>query len=392
MLPSGITRWGIRGVRLLPESVLRLLLPPRLDFDGADAHRLEFPSAPVRLFIGPVNFASQGYAWARAAERLPGVRAVSMAYHAAGDYGFAVDQPVPASVYLLSHRWSREQSAKILAGSTHVIIEAGRHLFGDVYGRTVLQEIDQMRAAGIRVALLGHGSDARSGPRHRTEYPDSPYHSETWTDRDALERESEAHRALMRASSAPVFVSTPGMIDDVPDARWLPVVVDIARWETDRVVMADEVPLVVHAPSSPIVKGSDLIEPALRELADSGLIRYERLSKVPAAQMPQKIAQADIVLDQFRLGDYGVAACEAMAAGAVVVGNITGSVRERVRAVTGLELPIVQSRPHEIGSVLRELMANRRSAQAVAARGRAFVETTHDGTASAQVLRAFLES
>lgn len=148
MLPSGVSRWGIRVVRLFPEPVLRALLPKRLQFDGADAHRLKFPATRVRLFIGPVNFARQGYAWARAAERLPDVGAVSMAYYAAGDYGFAVDQAVPASTYLMSRRWSREQSSQILSNATHVIVEAGRHLFGDVYGQTVLDEINQMRAAG----------------------------------------------------------------------------------------------------------------------------------------------------------------------------------------------------------------------------------------------------
>lgn len=196
----------------------------------------------------------------------------------------------------------------------------------------------------------------------------------------------------MAATSAPVFVSTPGMLEDVPGAKWLPVVVDVDQWKTERVPMTRPVPVVVHVPSSPVVKGSDLIEPALRELADSGLISYQRLSGVPAAQMPAKIAQADIVLDQFRLGDYGVAACEAMAAGRVVVGNVAENVRERVKELTGQELPIVQARPHEVSAVLQELVADRSAAQAIAAQGVSFVAATHDGGASAEALRAFLQS
>lgn len=390
-LPGGLSRIAVHLVRLLPEAVLARILPPRLGFVRGDDIALRWSEAPVRLLIAPANFAGQGYLWARAAERIPGVDAVSMAYVAGRGYGFIVDQRVPASVYLLSRRWAKNQRATVLRDATHVIIEAGRHVLGDVYGTRVIDEIRALQAAGVKVALLSHGSDSRSGERHRAEVEDSPYGDPAWEIAPVLERESAAHRELMRTAGVPVFVSTPGLQSDVPAATWLPVVVDPRRWETSAEPMTADVPLVVHAPSSAVVKGTHLIEPIITALVDEGLIRYERLEGIPSADMPAAFARADIVLDQFRLGDYGVAACEALAAGRLVIGNVTPTVRDRVRVATGEKLPIVQADVRTLEAVLRQAVARPAEARAIAAQGPAFVAAVHDGARSADVLRTFLE-
>ena len=67
------------------------------------------------------------------------------------------------------------------------------------------------------------------------------------------------------------------------------------------------------------MKGTHLIEAPIRALAERGTVDYRGMTGVPAASMPAIIGDTGIVLDQCRLGSYGVAACEAMAAGRVVV-------------------------------------------------------------------------
>ncbi len=387
-LPGGAKALALRAARVIPDPVLKWILPQRLEFVVPPP--VSFEDKPVRLFIGPVNFARQGYAWARAAETLPGVDAVAMAYQAGAGYGFDIDQRVPASVYLLSRGWAKKQRAAILSGATHVIIEAGRHIFGDVYGTTVAQEIAQLRRAGIQVALLSHGSDARRPQAHIERVPDSPYADPEWGVAAQLEKESAAHHALIASTGADVFVSTPGMLDDVPTATWLPVVIDVEQWQSSVAPLTDEVPLVVHAPSSPVVKGTRAIEPMLQRLVDEGLIRYERLTGVPAKDVPAFFARADIVLDQFRLGDYGVAACEALASGRLVIGNVTDDNRARVHTLTGIELPIMQATIATLETVLRGVLADRGGAATLASRGPGFVRAVHDGTRSAAALTEFL--
>ena len=195
---------------------------------------------------------------------------------------------------------------------------------------------------------------------------------------------------LLDEARVPIFASTPGMLADVPEATWLPVVVDVDRWGGGPTPLERERPVVVHLPSRAVVKGSDLIEPAVRALHDEGLIEYRRVQGVPSSEVPGIFRDADIVLDQFRLGDYGVAACEAMAAGRVVVGNVDASVRDVVRTTYGRDLPIVESSASEIAGVIRAIVADPARFRRVATDGAAFAREVHDGRASARAAASFL--
>lgn len=371
--------------------MLMRVLPGRLGFEPAAAVRRPEPTETgTKLFIGPVNFAGQGWQWARAAEQhLDGVSAVSMAYSAGTGFRFPVDHNVPASTYLMSRRWQRRQRADVSERFTHVIVEAGRHLFGDVYHESVADEIRWLQARGLRVAMLTHGSDMRSPELHARTHEFSPFVTGEWAMTPRLIEETARNRALLDDVKVPAFASTPGMLIDVPEGRWLPVVIETQRWKTDRAPHA-EVPLVVHAPSNPWIKGTAMVEPVLHKLAAEGVIRYERVEGVPAAEMPARFQRAEVVLDQVRVGDYGVAACEAMAAGRIVVGNVDDQVRDHVRRTTGRELPVVQADPRTLEDVLRDIAGHPEAFQGVAAAGIDFVSAVHDGRMSAEVLSDFL--
>jgi hypothetical protein len=96
------------------------------------------------------------------------------------------------------------------------------------------------------------------------------------------------------------------------------------------------------------------------------------------------------MLDQFAIDTYGVAACEALVAGRLVVSHVSDGTRRTVRERTGLELPIIEARADRLESVLRDAVADRDRARSAAAAGPAFVRANHDGRRSADALRAFL--
>lgn len=364
----------------------------RKDWDYPAAHeRPPVPESPTRLFVGPANFAGQGLAWVRAVERVvPETRGVCFALEITGGFSFPDDFHVPPLVYRRNRRWQAEQFAYVKEFS-HVLIEAGRPLFADLFRLDPFREARVLEAAGVHVAMISHGSDSRIPSRHAERYPWSPYRDADWAEVPRLEAQASRLTQRLRAFGGPVFVSTPDLLDDLPFGRWCPVVVDPATWRSEAPVLERERPVVVHAPSNPRVKGSAAVDEALQPLHDSGLVDYRRIGRVPAEEMPALYAEADIVLEQFRLGSYGVAACEAMAAGRVVVGNVTPAVRKRVLAATGLDVPVVQAEPAEIGAVVERLVADREEARAAAAAGVDFVSRVHDGAFAAEVLRPFLE-
>lgn len=374
---------------MLPAPVADRVLPGRRR-EFRDVGVTAVPQARRRLLIGPVNSAGQGYAWAEAAGAVPDTSAASFMYRGEDDvFGFAAHHVIPVSAVISNGRWRAAQERAILCGFTHAIIESARPIFerdGDV-----VDQLRRLERAGIRVALLWHGSDIRQPSTHASNEPDSPF-AHGYADTEALERIATANSEIARQTGVIQFVSTPDLLAFAPGARWLPVVVDVTGWASAAAIpaFARERPIVVHAPSRAGLKGSDRIAEPMRRLHAEGVIEYREVHGVPSAQMRALYGEADVVLDQFLVGSYGVAACEAMAAARLVIGHVSDDVRAAVRRATGHELPIVQSRAVDLEAVVTELVEDRVGSATTAASGTDFVRAVHSGEFSAQVLEEFL--
>jgi hypothetical protein len=399
---------GLAAARQLPDPVERGVfaagrrMPPRVRRFARYASRYSrytdpavFPERPpvpdtsVRLFVGPANFAGQGWAWARAAERhLPGVGATTFSH---GDgFAFPVDYAVPTQMYALSRRWQKDQLRHLTSGYTHVLIEAERPVLGTRYGSSCDGDIRVLRKAGLRVALISHGSDLRIPSRHAEMYPDSPFRDTSWESVAILQRIATHNARLLNTFAGHTFVSTLDLLDYAPRAVWCPGVIDVDAWRTETVPLERSVPVVVHAPSKGQFKGSHLIDPIMAALDRRGIVRYRRVHRAEPAEMPGIYRDADIVIDQFTMGLYGVAACEAMASGRVVLSFVGDRVRARVRTLTGRELPIVETTPATLVGVIEGILDDRDGAQHMASAGLPYVRDHHDGRRSAAALAAFV--
>ncbi|MBK0417679.1 hypothetical protein JD276_01330 [Leucobacter sp. CSA1] len=344
------------------------------------------------MYIGPVGSAGQNYQWARALERVrPNTAATSMRFYAGDDtFGYPVDQAVSRDYASRSHKWRRQQR-EALNTYRAVVVESAMSPFGQGDANGIAEQIRQLCAAGASCALLFHGSDIRDPETHmkaepRSHFAVDPEFRAKMATRTAFSREVIARTGI------PVFVSTPALLSEVEEATWLPVVVDVDAWRTNEPPLAHEgPPRVVHAPSRSFIKGTELIEHQLRAMHEAGEIEYVQVSGIPHAEMPEVYRSADIVLDHFRTGNYGVAAGEAMAAGRVCVSHVSDIVRTRTRELTGEELPIVQATPDDLRDVLLGLANDRPAARNIAEKGLRFVRAWHDGTQSGRVLADWLE-
>lgn len=346
-------------------------------------------SSPVRLIIGPTNSAGQGFRWARAAERLGDVGAYAFSIRPPDDrFRFPADGRVSSLDYSKNYVWRKRQCDDVSQGFTHVLLESGKGLWrGDT-----AEQITELRMLGINVGLLFHGSDIRTPSVHAQLEPDSPFAGGAHPATEKLERQSIDNHDLARSSGCPIFVSTPQLLDFQPDATWLPVVIDPDpfRAAAHEPPLDRERPVVLHAPSKRSMKGSEAIEPVLRALEAEGLIEYREVTGVPADQMAALYGSADIVLDEFVMGGYGVTACEAMAGGRLVLAHVSDRHRATVRAAAGSDLPVVEAGIADIGDVLRRILSDRETYRELAAQGPDFVHRLHDGRYSAQALAAFL--
>ncbi|MBG0561608.1 glycosyltransferase family 4 protein [Actinoplanes aureus] len=373
--------WDVdEGAAATPPAVLETAPGPLPTWRPLDV------TATVRLGLGPANYAGQLATFAQAICRdNAGVTAEVVMRRSADSYVF------PADVYVDRDRQGEldvqmEQVRRVVGRYTHLIVDAFLPVFGYLNGDTIEGDLPALRRAGIKVALLAHGSEIRHPLRHRDRYPFSLFHD---APKDIVPRyaaRAERNRRIAEESGLPLFVTTPDLLDDLPAATWSPLVVDVDSWTSDEPVMERSRPKVLHGPSQRWTKGTDRILPVLTELHDKGAIELVLAERVPWETMRELVRTCDIVVDQFAVGSYGTFAVEAMAAGRPVVGYLD----ERVHKAAGVRPPIVNVTPDRIGEALESLLDDRARTVEIAKESVAFAQEYHDGRRTAQVFADFL--
>lgn len=374
--------------KLVPSPVQDLIASALDVFHGVTIPRPPVvpQSVPIRVFIGPANYAGQAYRWGRAAAQNPNIITRCMVSAGNNAFDYPVDYTVRWRTMAHSRRWQRELLETLRTNYTHVMIEAEAPVLGGMFASNLGRQVEAMRSAGLKVAMIVHGTDARLPSRHRELEQWSPYADDSWAPLHVLEATALNNLEMLERIAAPTFVSTAGLLLDLPKAYVLPVVIEPARWQSNEAVLLRPRPRLVHVPSNPLLKGTLHIDPMLNRLHDEGVIEYVRVFGSAHADMPSLIRSADIVLDQFRLGEYGVAACESMAAGRLVVSHVSDQVRTYAEAQAALELPIVEATIDTLEVVLRDVLDRREHYREIAARGPAFVRHSHDGRLAREVL------
>jgi hypothetical protein len=347
-------------------------------------------SRPARLLVGPVNYAGQGYRWSRALETTGEVSARNYVHTENNVLRYEADYRVTWRTAEHSRAWQRSMLEAVGPEFTHVLIEACFPILGGMDHGDVRRQVQRMSARGARIGIVGHGTDVRLPSTHMAADPWSYFHDDIWVPAALLEPSVAANLQLIADLALPTFVSTAGLLIDLPDAHFLGVVVDRERWQNDSPILQRERLRVVHAPTNPNLKGTPDITPIVERLQAEGLIEYTELRGIPNERMPAVFAEADIVLDQFRTGDYGVGACETMAAGRIVLAHVSDQVRTEVERHAGMPLPIPEATIDTLEHTLRDIARRREHYRAVAAAGPEFVRRLHDGRFSRDVLMTHL--
>lgn len=341
------------------------------------------------LLIGRLNSAGQGTAWTRALRRsYSGVVAESFAVEKPGGFGHGVDVLASASDFT-SEYWQREFLERTKFRYSHVLVES-LHSILPKLGNTTEQGLKMLERNRLGVGVVFHGSDIRDPDLHVELNPNSPFPlliaagQEAYV--DALRHGARMRRDIAEWYGLPVFVSTPDLLDYVDRAWWLPVSIDMATWQTPAPVLERKRPVVLHAPSNELLKGSAEIDAVLNKLAERGIIEYRRIDRVTHSEMPDVLASVDIVIDQLHLGLYGVLACEAMAARRLVISEVG----ERIRRHVPVEVPIVEADDSTLEKRIEEVVSDPARFVGIAESGPHFVRRFHDGAYAARILGRWL--
>jgi glycosyltransferase involved in cell wall biosynthesis len=317
----------------------------------------------LRVLHAPAEIAGQASVLARALREL-GVEAHSLATNP-GFPQYTPDELRPYDAWPPLPRY--------LGYLGNLLRHAGRW---DVYhfhfGRTLVPphnpDLPLYQALDRAVVFHYHGCDVRN----RIHMLETHTHA-TCTECDPFCVPSRQRRIL---SSARRFadhelVSTPDLLESAPRATHLPVAADLARYPfapgsgTPR--------LVLHAPTNRLIKGTRYVERAydvVRERFPG--TRFEVIERTAWTELRDRLATADVVVDQVFMGWYGMVAVEAMAMGKPVLCFIRDDFERRL-----IDCPIVRCTKDDLAERLAELLADEPRRRALGEAGRRYVEREH---------------
>jgi hypothetical protein len=157
--------------------------------------------------------------------------------------------------------------------------------------------------------------------------------------------------------------------------------------ELNHHVPDNQVPIVLHAPTRPQLKGTEFYLNALEQLKNEGVpFELRLLENVNHQDLLRQMTQADIVLDELYFPLYGKTTIEALACGCVVTNGDDPELEPIPR-----ERPIWKVMPSTIVDQLRQLLTNRDERLRLAHRGRRFVEAHHDHVWVARYILSLLQ-
>lgn len=164
----------------------------------------------------------------------------------------------------------------------------------------------------------------------------------------------------------------------------IPHIVDIGKLQPNYPTVKPT-PLIVHAPTKRNIKGTESVLKAVKQLKSEGVsFDFKLIEGMDHSETMKLLSQADIVIDQLRIGTEGFFSLEAMALGKPVICYI----REDLVSKYPKEFPIVNANPDNIGEVLKNLIANPEQWKKLGVQGRAYVKKYHS---SANVVDQYID-
>jgi glycosyltransferase involved in cell wall biosynthesis len=206
----------------------------------------------------------------------------------------------------------------------------------------------------------------------------------------SAERSRRTQETFCEAGFVPL--AAPGMVQYVlPEYQPRLRVVDRAVVLDDyriRARTSGAPPVIAHAPSRLHLKGTDAVLAAVEALRRTETFEFDLVHGVPRREALERVARADIFVDQLILGDYGMASIEAMALGVPVVCYV----KPRLVEAYG-KPPIENATPATVADALARLLRDPSRRQELAARGVQYVRERHDAANRAiRLLSLYLES
>ncbi len=253
-----------------------------------------------------------------------------------------------------------------------------------------LQDLVLLKQAGKKIVFHFRGSEARiasqsiiKNPHHFFNLKDEKIEMLKFTRPESFQVK---YIESICAISDQVYANDQEIQSYIPGAKVIPRVFDSSSvvnprkeklFENSRVV-------VVHAPSKRVIKGSEYVLSAVKKLQKKGVEFDFQLVESCTHEEALKIYQkADIIIDQLRIGWYGVLTVEAMSMSKPVMCYI----REDLLPSLSDKLPLVPTSIEKIEADLEDLILDKGKQKTIGLRAFEYFKKTHEAEVVAKTLK-----
>lgn len=340
------------------------------------------PKQKLRVLQGVTGAAGQPNTLSKSLNKLPGIYAASMQV-SLSKFGYPADLFYPVKK---ADFGTMAKALNCVADSFDVFHLHARGFLFDRFETAFPTGSDllALKATGKQVIVHFRGSEARLQSefvrRNPFNYVEDDKES---TVKKFPEPAKRKYINLVSQICDLVLVNDPEIQSYVPGSTIIERAIDLSSWKNIG-IKKTKLPLVVHAPSKRGVKGTDYVIAAVESLKAQGLkFDFKLVEGLKHDEARAIYEKADIIVDQLRIGWYGVLAVEAMALGKPVIAYI----REDLLHTLGDKPPVINANPLTIESALSDLITDYDYRKAMSVRAREFCEQTHSADVVAKKLR-----
>ncbi|MEC2077074.1 glycosyltransferase family 4 protein [Metabacillus fastidiosus] len=242
------------------------------------------------------------------------------------------------------------------------------------FGETFLpdkSDLEIIKNAGKKMVVHHHGSEVRmlSVAQKLNKYVRvKPEWTEEKIHNNLLKLSSYIDHAFVQDYELEYYIK-----DYYKNIHVIPHTIDVRKFRPN-FPKEKNAPLIVHAPTSRDLKGTEHIIDAVNSLKREGIPLYFQLIEGKTnSQARELLSRADIVIDQIRIGAYGYVSTEAMVLGKPVICYI----REDLVNKYPSELPIINANPDNLTSILKNLVSQPENWRKLGVLGRRYVKQYH---------------
>jgi len=245
--------------------------------------------------------------------------------------------------------------------------------------KEIFQDVHILRALGCKVIMHFRGTEARlqsvfeRNNAFAWSGDEDPFPGGDTLRKNILKRaDGLFYKLLVTDPELQSYVENSMVLQRAIDFKKIDVI--LGEHKSSPQKSSDKKIRIAHAPSRRALKGTKIVLDVIQKLIDQGMdIELDVIEQVTNIEALNRMAQADLVIDQMRIGWYGVLAVEAMALGKPTIAYIRNDLVDKLEP----DCPIIKSNPDSFMDDLSALLRDKKKLAAIGVKSRKFAKRYH---------------